>query len=63
MNFSLNGSSTDSTWPSSQGGTFVRTTAMPDCTGTQLSIQPVAVSNTIPCRPWSAFTHNERRAM
>ena len=62
-NFSLDGSTTDSGLPPGLGGTFVRTTNMPDCTGTQLSVQPVAVSGATRCTPWAAFPHNEFRAM
>ncbi|HVR62439.1 MAG TPA: hypothetical protein VMU50_11095 [Polyangia bacterium] len=62
-NFSLDGSSTDSYQPTATGGTFVRTTAMPDCTGTQISQQPVAVTTMTRCSPWASFRHNETRPM
>ncbi|HEX3697475.1 MAG TPA: hypothetical protein VH374_19030 [Polyangia bacterium] len=61
--FSLDGSKTDPLLPTGLGGTFVRTTAMPDCTGTQISVQPVAVSAATRCTPWASFPHNEARAM
>ncbi|HXI56195.1 MAG TPA: hypothetical protein VNO55_09055 [Polyangia bacterium] len=62
-NFSLDGSSTDPGLPPGSGGTFVRTTSMPDCTGTQISVQPVAVDGAARCVPWASFPHNEARPM
>jgi hypothetical protein len=61
--FSLNGSTTDAALLPGAGGTFVRTSSMPDCTGTQIAVQPLAVTSATTCRPWARFPHNETRAM
>jgi hypothetical protein len=44
-------------------GVFVKSSAMPNCTGTQTSIQPVTVSPTPRCTPWGAFPAREIRTI
>jgi hypothetical protein len=38
---------------------WVRSNVLPDCTGTQTSIQPVTVSSSPGCVPWSAYPSKE----
>ena len=38
---------------------WVRSSVLPDCTGTQTSIQPVTVTSSPGCVPWSAYPSKE----
>ncbi len=57
--FTLNGSQQDNLRPGDgTTGAYVRSSVLPDCTGTQTSLQPVTVTSTR-CVPWNAYPTNE----
>ena len=57
--FTLNGSQQDNLRPGDgTTGVYVRSNVLPDCTGTQTSLQPVTVTST-PCVPWNAYPNYE----
>jgi hypothetical protein len=37
----------------------VRSSVLPDCTGTQTSIQPVTVTSSPGCTPWNRYAAKE----
>jgi hypothetical protein len=57
--FTLDGSMQDGLHGDGHGGSFVRSSLLPDCTGTQTSIQPVSVTAATPCTPWRLFAPKE----
>ena len=58
--FTLDGSQSDLLHPGDGStGVYVRSSALPDCTGTQTSIPPVTVTSATRCTPWSAFATRE----
>jgi hypothetical protein len=62
--FTLNGSRQDDLRPGDGvTGVYVKSSALPDCTGTQTSIQPVTVSPTPRCTPWNAYPGREVRTI
>jgi hypothetical protein len=62
--FTLNGSRQDDLHPGDGfTGVYVKSSALPDCTGTQTSIQPVTVTTTPRCTPWSAYPTREVRTI
>jgi len=58
--FTLNGSRKDDLHPGDGfSAVWVRSSVLPDCTGTQTSIQPVTVTSSPGCVPWSAYPSKE----
>jgi hypothetical protein len=58
--FSLDGSAADALRPGDgRSGVFVKASALPDCTGTQTSIQPVGVTAATGCVPWQLYPSKE----
>ena len=58
--FTLNGSRKDDLRTGDGfSALWVRSSVLPDCTGTQTSIQPVTVSSSPGCVPWSAYPSKE----
>jgi hypothetical protein len=57
--FTLNGSQQDNLRPGDgTTGAYVRSNVLPDCTGTQTSLQPVTVTSTR-CVPWNTYPNYE----
>ena len=62
--FTLDGSQQDDLHPGDgYTGVYVKSSVLPDCTGTQTSIQPVTVSPTPRCTPWNAYPAREVRTI
>jgi hypothetical protein len=62
--FTLNGSRADELYPGDgRTGVYVRASLLPDCTGTQTSIQPVTVAPAPRCTPWNAYPASEVRTL
>jgi hypothetical protein len=58
--FTLNGSRKDDLRAGDGfSAVWVRSSVLPDCTGTQTSIQPVTVSSSPVCVPWTAYPSKE----
>jgi len=62
--FTLDGSRQDDKRPGDGvTGVYVKSSLLPDCTGTQTSIQPVTVSPAPRCTPWNAYSTKEVRTL
>jgi hypothetical protein len=62
--FTLDGSTRDDLRPwDGFGGGFVKASVLPDCTGTQTSIQPVTVTPATRCVPWRLYPGKEVRTL
>ena len=62
--FTLNGSQQDDLHQSDgRTGVWVRSSLMPDCTGTQTALQPVTVTAATPCAPWQLYPGKEVRTL
>lgn len=62
--FSLDGSAKDDLHGfDGSGGSFVKASALPDCTGTQTAAAPVTVTGTTPCTPWGTYAPKEVRTL
>ena len=62
--FTLDGSRADDLRPGDgRTGVYVKSSLLPDCTGTQTSIQPVTVTPATRCTPWSAYPAKEVRTL
>ncbi len=58
--FTLNGSQQDDLHlGGGSSAVYVRSSVLPDCTGTQTSIQPVTVTSATRCTPWNLFPYKE----
>jgi hypothetical protein len=58
--FTLNGSQEDDLHMGDGfSAVWVRSSVLPDCTGTQTAIQPVTVTSATPCVPWSLYPSKE----
>jgi hypothetical protein len=58
--FTLNGSQEDDLHPGDGfSAVWVRSSVLPDCTGTQTSIQPVTVTSSPGCTPWNRYAAKE----
>jgi hypothetical protein len=58
--FTLNGSQQDDLHTSDGfSAVWARSSVLPDCTGTQTSIQPVTVTSATRCTPWSSYPSKE----
>jgi hypothetical protein len=58
--FTLNGSQEDDLHPGDGfRAVWVRSSVLPDCTGTQTSIQPVTVTSSPGCTPWNRYAAKE----
>jgi hypothetical protein len=58
--FTLNGSRQDDLHMGDGfSGVYVRSSVLPDCTGTQTSIQPVTVTSATRCTPWNVYPSKE----
>jgi hypothetical protein len=62
--FTLDGSQEDDLRPGDGvTGVYVRSSLLPDCTGTQTALQPVTVTPSIPCTPWQLYPAQEVRTL
>jgi hypothetical protein len=59
--FALVGSQGEWQLGSGAGGTVVRRSELPDCTGTQMADGPPPVVSNTPCGPWRSFPSGEQR--
>ena len=62
--FTLDGSRADDMRMSDgRTGTYIRSSVLPDCTGTQTALQPVTVTTTTRCTPWGQYPAREVRTI
>jgi hypothetical protein len=62
--FTLDGSAQDNLRPGNgHRGSWVPTSVLPDCTGTQTALQPPAITPATPCAPWGSYPTGEVRTL